>query len=203
MASASFDGTVSVWDKKSGEFECGASLEGHENEVKCVAWSPGGEFLATCSRDKSVWLWDVDTEDDEYSCASVLHSHSQDVKAVAWHPVLPILASCSYDNTIKMYKEDGDDWVSVSSLTSHTNTVWDIAWDSEGERLASCSEDTSVKIWQSFGPGNKEGIQNPGGETSWKCAATLSGHHTRAMYTVGQNFTLATMDNCKKICSYS
>ena len=80
LASASFDGTVAVWDNKSGQFECGASLEGHENEVKCVAWSPGGEFLATCSRDKSVWLWDVDYDDDEYSCASVLHSHSQDVK---------------------------------------------------------------------------------------------------------------------------
>ena len=77
LASASFDGTVAVWDNKSGQFECGASLEGHENEVKCVAWSPGGEFLATCSRDKSVWLWDVDYQDDEYMCASVLHSHTQ------------------------------------------------------------------------------------------------------------------------------
>ena len=186
LATASFDGTVAVWDKKSGEYECGASLEGHENEVKCVVWSPGGEFLATCSRDKSVWLWDVDTEDDEYSCASVLHSHTQDVKAVAWHPELPVLASCSYDNTIKLYREDGDDWVAVSTLSSHTNTVWDIAWDKAGERLASCSEDTSVKIWQSYGPGNNQGIQNPGGggEPAWKCVATLSGYHCRAIYSL-------------------
>ena len=40
LAAASFDGTVSVWDKKGGkgEFECNATLEGHENEVKGVAW---------------------------------------------------------------------------------------------------------------------------------------------------------------------
>ena len=48
-----------------------------KTKVKCVAWSPGGEFMATCSRDKSVWLWDVDYQDDEYMCASVLHSHTQ------------------------------------------------------------------------------------------------------------------------------
>ena len=39
LAAASFDGTVSGWDKKGGkgELECNATLEGHENEVKGVS----------------------------------------------------------------------------------------------------------------------------------------------------------------------
>ncbi|SCV69775.1 BQ2448_1169 [Microbotryum intermedium] len=68
LTTASFDSTVGVWssstdkddnEQTSTEWEtAGDSLEGHESECKAAQWSSDGSLLASCSRDKSVWVWE-------------------------------------------------------------------------------------------------------------------------------------------------
>lgn len=110
LATGSFDATAGIWRRYEGEHEhthshdhndeCGGHgeeeeeeeewrfavvLDGHESEVKSIAWSAGGSFLATCSRDKSVWIWE-EMDDDNFETIAVLQEHTQDVKCVKWHP---------------------------------------------------------------------------------------------------------------------
>ncbi|KAK4155242.1 WD40-repeat-containing domain protein [Chaetomidium leptoderma] len=162
-------------EEEEKEWEFNLVLEGHENEVKSLAFSPGGQYLATSSRDKSVWIWedvsaggaDGNEDEDEWETVAVLSEHDGDVKAVAWcpshlanaagkrrHYSADVLASASYDNTVRVWREDADgEWVCVAVLEGHQGTVWGLQWegrergDGRFPRLLTFSADGLIKVW--------------------------------------------------------
>lgn len=84
IASASFDGTVIIWKAQDTSLKFWdqlASLEGHDNEVKSVSWCHDGSYIATCGRDKKVWIWET-IVGGEFECVAMLDGHTQDVKFV-------------------------------------------------------------------------------------------------------------------------
>ncbi|KAK4057329.1 Cytosolic iron-sulfur protein assembly protein [Microbotryomycetes sp. JL221] len=232
LATASFDSTVGIWQRlseaglddgemgnlTSGEWEPADPLEGHESECKSIAWSSDGRLLASCSRDKSVWVWEA-VGPTEFECLAVLMEHSQDVKAVTWHPTDELLASASYDDTIKLYAADpyDDEWSCIATLESHTATVWSIAFSPCGNYLASAGDDLVIKIWgrqnqQSdkdmgelgeakreeggrMGPWSRGGVRIGAGERwKWTLVTEISNAHERTIYSIDWAETGAAKD---------
>ncbi|KAK3673836.1 Cytosolic iron-sulfur protein assembly protein [Recurvomyces mirabilis] len=160
-------------DEDDDEWRFAVVLDGHDSEIKSLAFAPTAPLLATCSRDKSVWIWE-ELEDDNFETVAVLQEHEGDVKCVAWHPKEELLASASYDDNIRLWREDVDDWACCALMTGHEGTVWWVEFEDAngiytlgsqenlneeqqayvatrleaGPRLISCSDDTTIRIWR-------------------------------------------------------
>ncbi|OTA65156.1 WD domain-containing protein [Hypoxylon sp. EC38] len=164
LVTGSFDSTAG--DEKDKDWELIIILDGQDSEIKCVSFSPTGQFLATCSRDKSVWIWEdvgASESDDEWETVAVLNEHEGDVKAVAWCPETnrtgrgryssDVLASASYDNTVRIWREEEEqEWVCVAVLEGHEGTVWGVQWeprprDDRFPRIMTWSADRTIRIW--------------------------------------------------------
>ena len=87
LASALSDGSVAVWNTKTGMVEF--VLKGHQGDVTSVAWSRDGQRLATGSRDHTVRLWDVSTQQQ----VAELTGHTDSVTSVAFDGSGKYLAS--------------------------------------------------------------------------------------------------------------
>jgi WD40 repeat protein len=97
LASGSADNTIRIWDV-AGKTEA-LRLEGHENVINSVAFSPDGSRLASASADNTVRLWDV-RKGFELAC---LTGHAGSVKSVAFSPDGERLLSAGSDQTVRLW----------------------------------------------------------------------------------------------------
>jgi WD40 repeat protein len=88
-------------------------LEGHDDDVRCVAFSPDGAIVATGANDRSVRQWRVETGE----ARGVAEGHSDDVTHVAWSPDGACLLSGSEDNTVRCW------WAVQPPATRRVSTI--------------------------------------------------------------------------------
>ena len=103
--------------------------------------SPDGKTLASASRDKTIKLWNLQTQ----KAISTLTGHSNWVISVAFSPDGLTLASASRDNTIKLWNLQSQK--AIATLTGHSEMVSSVAFSPDGLTLASASWDKTIKLW--------------------------------------------------------
>jgi eukaryotic-like serine/threonine-protein kinase len=132
-----------------------ARFGGHENTVFKAAFSPDSRLLATCSRDRTVRLWQIDPltlpsppspggEGRVRGC-QVLRGHTDEVFAVAFHPDGTRLATAGRDGAVWLW--DLARGEAVARLPGHKAYVWSLAFSPDGATLASGSGDSTVRLW--------------------------------------------------------
>ncbi len=124
------------------------TLTGHSDWVWSVSFSPDGTTLASSSSDRTIRLWDVQTQ----QCVKTLVGHADAVRSLAFAASKgdglngACLVSGSDDRTVRLWNDSGD---CLRVLQGHTSWISAVAFSPDGFLLASGSEDQSVRLWDS------------------------------------------------------
>jgi len=150
LASASYDGTVKLWDVTTTQQADGTgggawvhlreTLNTGMARMHRIAWSPNGRFLASCSFERTIWLWDA----EQHSYRAPLQGHSAAVYDLAFTPDSRTLISGSQDGTLRVWDVATGQCTRV--MESYTGSLLGVDWSPDGAQLVSVGTEGLVTI---------------------------------------------------------
>jgi len=140
LATASADGTVTLWDAVNGR-RLSMLTGGRDQGVHSVAFSPDGAWLVTAAADRAL-LWDVQLG---LGRAVSPAEHADWVSAADLSPDGRLIATASHDRTIAFW--DVITGRQLAILAGHTDWVSAVAFSPDGGTVASAGADGTVRLW--------------------------------------------------------
>lgn len=171
-------------------WRCISTLRGHAGDVLDLAWSPHDKWLASCSVDNTIIIWNAE-KFPEMVC--VLNGHTGLVKGVAWDPVGKYLASQSDDKSLRVWKTA--DWAQESVITDPfeecggTTHVLRLSWSPDGQYVV------SAHAMNGGGP-TAQIVERDG----WRCDKDFVGHR-KAVTCVRFSSNILSREGKKYCCA--
>jgi WD40 repeat protein len=128
------------------DFKITRKLEGHENSVFTLCYSPDGRYLLSGSRDAHLMVWDVV---NDYKLTHRIPAHLFTINHIVYSPDGQMFATAGRDKDVKVWDANTFTLLKVldrHKFDGHINSVNRLCWS---ERyLVSAGDDRVIKLWK-------------------------------------------------------
>jgi WD40 repeat protein len=143
MASSGWDGIIWIWDFRTGKKL--RALRGHKGDVRSLAFSPDGKWLASGSEDKTTKLWNV----ERGTLLATLPARGRAVEKVAF------LGPRGHGQLITVSAKDIQRWNfddvgqrdELVTLSGHDRPTSVVAFGPRRRLMISSSADGTIRTW--------------------------------------------------------
>ena len=118
-------------------------LQGHNDSVNSVAFSPDGSKIISGSDDMTIRVWNASTG---IEMLPPLQGHNGWINSVAFSPDESRIISGSDDKTIRVW--DASTGIEMlPPLQCQNGSIYSVAFSLDGSKVISKSRDTTIQVW--------------------------------------------------------
>jgi len=142
--SASWDGTLRLWDLKTGNSPC--RFVGHTKDAMSCAFSPDNRQILSGARDSCIKMWNT-LGQEKFNIGGANNAHTDWISCARFspNPQNSVFVTGSWDKSVKVW--NGTDLSHMFDLNGHTGVVNAVCMSPDGSLCASGGKDGSAILW--------------------------------------------------------
>ncbi len=150
IIAASYDNRTQLWNQDGNPI---GTLDGHQDLVRSISFSPNGRTIATASRDNTIKLWKQ--QEQSWQEVKTLKGHIDNLTSVSFSPDGNALVSTSFDKTAILWFLDGRAPIVLhenkDKYTHPDGRVTSASFSPNDKIIATASADKTIKLWSQSG----------------------------------------------------
>lgn len=144
LVSASSDLTVKVWRPLAGDTDA-HTIGQHADYVKCVATTPGVDWVASGGLDRKVYLWDINGQGKTLELDTQGEEKPEKGSVYSLAVGRSIVANGGPEAIVRLW--DPRSGKGITKFVGHTDLIRSILINESCDTIMTASSDQTIKVW--------------------------------------------------------